>query len=188
MTIPDYSGEAEKPSEDSLIRLRRMSLTMVELQQELEAAEQKAAALKKERDRYSLDLIPSLMKDLGLVEIKLSTNFAIVVAEELSVGAPSQDPDKKRAWMSYLTAAGDDGLVKREVVVSYGRDSTEWADKLLEAIRALEVEKHAEVRQVETIHPSTLKAYVKREKTQHPELIDLFGVYEVRVAKVKVQK
>lgn len=183
--VPDYSGEEEKPSEDSLLRLRRMALKMIELQQELEAVLQKGEALQRERDRYSLDLIPGLMKDLGLLEIRLTTNFRVVIAEELRVGAPSQDPEKKAAWKQYLTDSGNDGLIKREVVVTYGRDSTAWAEQLIAKMKEMEVEKHGEVRQVETIHPQTLKAFVTREKALHPEVIELFGVFEQRVAKVK---
>jgi hypothetical protein len=183
--VPDYSDEKETPSEDALLRLRRMAVKMVELQQELDAAESRTEQLKKERDRFSLDLIPTLMKDLGLLEIRLTTNFRVVVTEDLRVGAPSQEPEKKAAWMAYLKETGNDGLVKREVVVSYGRDSTAWAEQLIAKIKEMEVEKHAEVKQVETIHPQTLKAFVTREKMLHPEVIDLFGVFEQRVAKVK---
>lgn len=182
---PDYSGEDDAPAEDSLLKLRRMALKMVELQQELDAAESKAEELKKDRDRYSLDLIPSLMKDLGLVEIKLTTNFRVVINEEMRVGAPPQEPAKREAWKKFLTETGNDGLIKREVIVSYDRDSTKWAEQLIAKIKEMEVEKHAEVRQVETIHPMTLKAFVTRQKGEHPEVIELFGVFEQRVAKVR---
>lgn len=188
---PDYSDEVAVPSEDGLARLRRLALKMLELESDIETAETVLEDLKKEFKTHSQTLVPTLMQELGLDEIKITGGSKIVVAKALHASLP-QDPDPRHAvWMQYLTDSGNDALMKRQVIMNFGKESTEYMKTLMTHLRDLDVVTHATIVEKADIHNQTLLAFLRRELSDGhltEKQLEAFGAIEQTYAKIETKK
>lgn len=182
--IPDYTGEEEQPEEDVLTRLRRMTMSMLQLDNEIEDAETVLKTLKERRNKFANELIPTLMRDSGIDKLRITTGVEVSLLKEIHC---TLSEERKPAWMAYLTSTGNDGLLKRELTISYGRDKTTQFNALSEHLKEIGVHQDATVAQKETIHAQTLRAFLRQEVKTNPEVLEIFGAYERQVAEVKLK-
>lgn len=182
--LPDYSDETpETPSSEALITLKRYVHAMLTAQNEVEDLETKLDAAKKEFARYSQELIPQLMQSIGLKSVTVTDGAQVVVESKLRTGEGYKLPADGR-WREYLEKTGNEGLVKREFRVAYGRDEKKWAETFAQMLRDAGVGEHAKVTQIETIHPQTLVAFLKEQRKEHPDVVEIFRVFEQTIASV----
>lgn len=126
----------------------------------------KTALLKTERED-----LPMLMSEVGLTEVKLEDGRKIAVVEDCSCGMTDATRNEGIGW---LIGHGFGGLVKTSVAVTFGRGERETAEEVGKELR----EKFDDVAVIATVHPSTLKAFVKEQLAAGAEVpMDLFNVY-----------
>lgn len=185
-TVPDYSGESDIPPPDSgLKRLNSLVLRMAQLQIEEMDAETKLEAVKAELKQYRESLIPELMVELGVSSMSTAGGIPVEMVKEVRAGFP-KDSAKQQQVFRYLKDHGDDGLIKREFTIAYGRDSIEWAEKFAIQLESLGVGEHAEVREAWNIHHQTLLAYVKKQlEANQPIPFEPFGIHVQKIARIK---
>jgi hypothetical protein len=188
-SLPDYSDHQEKPTGDNLLLLKKSALEMLELDQEIDTKTAELKELTKRRKAFSEDILPRLMVDMGLDKISIVGGVSVVVKKAVRCGEPPQDPDKKKQWTSYLQDTGNDGLVKREFKISYGRDATEWAKTFRQMVQDAAVQEHAAVTEKETVNAQTLMAFLRKEIEAHPdkleELLSMFGAIRQVYAEIE---
>lgn len=187
--LPDYEGEEEKPAEDSLQRLRQMAVKMLELTSTIEEREKLLEESQKEYKRYANELVPALMKQIGVNSIGIAPGCEVQLKRDLHASLPQDE--RAEIWKKHLEDTGNDGLIKRQFEIVYGRDSTVWANIFLEEITKLGVHDHADVKQKETVHPQTLLAFLRRELEEgrlDEEKMKAFGAVEVLSAKISEKR
>lgn len=114
----------------------------------LEVAERVHKEAKDRSEDLALRLIPAVMADLGLKEIRMADGRTLSIKPEY-YGSVAQT--RMPAAVAWLEARNMDGIVKKELVIS------DWDQEQLEALRAVDVEFNLK----QTIHPSTLRSFVR---------------------------
>lgn len=124
-------------------------------------------------------VLPAAMEQVGLTAFKLADGSEIAVREELHTSITKENIPKAAAW---LRAKGEDGILKAQVAVAFGKGEAQKATALALNLQA---QGHTAIL-VEAVHPQTLKKWfrelrdlvLKGEKPQDmmpPD--DLFGAY-----------
>lgn len=163
---------------DALDRITTLAHLLVAAINNVDRKEAELSAAKEERRRLEEDDLPELMRELDLMEIKLSDGSSVKVVDEVQCAITEARRPAAHKW---LAEHGFGGLIKTEVVVVFGRDehdaAVSCAEELHEAGRAANVE--------ERVHPSTLKSFVKEQLALGADVpADLFALRPYAKAKI----
>lgn len=187
---PDYSADLPiaQPPASAMAKLQNLTREALKLKLDKLELEAKLATIDKQLETYIQTLIPGVMEELGADEIKIR-GMTISVKDSL-VGTFPKDEDKRREAFSYLRKTGNDGLIKREISVKYGRNSTEQADQLMALIAEHPiVADGAEVVNREDLNHQSMLAFLRQEIRDGREVpLKSFGVYQTKVADIKLPK
>lgn len=172
----EYTQE-DAPKNEALARLTAL---VAEAKQKEEQLEEIATSLKTAQESLRTIIsvqIPSLMRDLGLDEVKLASGLKVEIKEDVQAGIPEARRAEAHKW---LEDNNHGGMIKRDITVSFNKDQQEMAAKLMTELSAI----YGAVTQKQAVHPSTLKAFVKEElEAGRPIPMDTFGVFRQKVAK-----
>lgn len=160
-----------------LKRVSDLAALLTDVQNRISETNELLNQLKADERRISEEDLPQLMAEVGLSEITLESGEKVSITEQVHAGITQANNDRAVAW---LVDNGFGGLVKTRLIVDY--DYTERGAAVEEAQR-LEGEHVTELK--ETVHPSTLKSFV-REQLESGTLIpmDLFSVHPYSKAKI----
>lgn len=187
--VPDYSGEsAQESSVEVMKRLRGLVLRMAQLELEEHDLEDRLKSVQKELRSYRENLVPEVMAEIGSDLMRTEGGITVEIKEELRAAFP-KDSAKQAQAFAWLKETGNDGLIKREITVQYGRDSVQWAEELTQKLEEWGVGEHATVAQEWNIHHQTLLAFLRGElKDGHNVPMELFGAFTARYARIKRSK
>lgn len=195
----DYGEDADLPqNEDSLKKLIRLAVEMGKIQIERDELAAKVAELDNQLKTYSEGLIPTLMEELGLPQLKTKSGLIIDVKKDVYASFP-KDNEKRQKAFEYLKKSGDDGLILREFTVELRRDSTADAEALMKFVKESGIAERAKsVDSNESINHNTMLAYLRRQVRAIEEArkngtdvqdfpLDLFGAFQKTTAQLKVK-
>jgi hypothetical protein len=147
----------------------------------IESIEAELAAAREAYLRVEREDLPELMREVGLSHLTLTNGVEVVVSEEVTAAITEERRAAAHAW---LREHNFGGLIKTLVTIPFGRGEEEEARRLAARI----AEEH-ECSLNETVHPQTLKAFVREQvEDGKPLPFDLFGVHPFSRAKIKLQK
>lgn len=177
----DFSADvaAEPPS---LERAVQMAELLVKLRDNVTTLEDKLAVAKADMRRVEQEDLPDLMEELGLETFRLRSGELIEVKREVECAITEERRAAAHAWLS---ANGFGGLIKTEVVVSFGRGEHDAAEQFVHEVE----EQGKEPALNERVHPSTLKSFVKEQLERGaPVPFDLFAVRPFNKVKITLKK
>jgi hypothetical protein len=183
--LADVSNPEQAP--DTLKRITSLANLLVEQERLVEQAEAALNEAKEAARRTREEDLPTLMKEVGLLTVKLEDGATVEVVEEVTCYITEEWKPEAHAW---LHAHGFGGLIKTNVSVAFGKDESEAARALMLEL----AERHLSPEMKEAVHPSTLKSFVKETlaKAAEPDAVKLpmeaFGVRPFTKAKVKPPK
>ena len=184
---PDYSGEQTENDPNILHQLHQLVLTMMELKIEDERLEEELKTATKQRREYEENLIPALMTENGIDDITIG-GFKLKLVNIIRASFP-RDPEKREQALSWLKETGNDGIVKQEFKINYGRGDALWAESFVRLLKQERIADHAIVGQNTTIHPSTLKSFLGEQLRLGVEVpMASFGAFEQQFAKISKSK
>ena len=135
--------------------------------------------LKEQARLVSEEMIPAAMDEVGMEEFTLSSGDTISV--ENIVTATISEPNRATAF-AWLRKHKHGSIIKREIKLNFGMGEDKQAKALLALLKKSKLRPTSDK---ETVHPSTLKAFVKEQLAEGKDIpMDVFGVYEVRRASV----
>lgn len=168
---------------DDLNRIVRLAQLMAAQRTEVDTLTEALAVAKAALLRTETEDLPELMRELGLSSIRLDDGSTVEVVEDVQCGISEARRPEAMRW---LIANGFGGLVKTEVVTQFDRGEAEAAQAFAAEVAAA-TGHHPAV--AETVHPATLKAFVKEQLAAGAVLpFDLFGVRPFNRAKLKPPK
>lgn len=146
---------------------------------EFNEAQDKADQLKIEMDIILRERIPDIMDELGIETIKLTDGAVVSLKTNVFINTKSD------AAFGWLEQNGFAGLIKTDLIVSYGRDRIEDARKVAEDLQA-----RGEEAIVKThVHPQTLKSWAGEQiANARPIPEDHFSTSSFVEAKIKERK
>jgi len=181
----DYAAFRDEPGENFKAVLRTLA-------DELMAAD--AAVLEKEQE---LETCKAVVKDIAQHRIPQATEgmdgtFDLGDGRELQLKEDiraSIAGEKRAPAINWLDEHDYGHIVKRQVIVEFGKGEEERTKVFLAKVR--ELEKHEDIGKLivktnYSVHPATLVSFVKEQLGEGVALpIDVFGIFRQRVAKVK---
>lgn len=184
--MPDYGEDAApETAAETHARLQGLVLKMAQLELEEGDLTTKLESVQQELRRYRENLVPELMSELGVEVIRTRGGIHVEMKEELRAAMPKDSPRQARAF-AWLKETGNDGMIKREITVQYGRDSTEWAEQFLLQLEELKVGEHATIQQEWTVNHQTLLAFLRGELREGRNVpMEVFSAFVQKYAKIK---
>jgi hypothetical protein len=177
----DYLAYARETSGGAPADLTRLA-ELAEKQAAAELAVKRAEdALQKAQDelrKIAEGELPELMDSLGLEEFRTATGLKIEVKEMIRASIPKPREAEAFAW---LRANNHDALIKRSLVVSFGKGEDDEANTLGTQL----TEEGYSFDDKQAVHAQTLSAFVREQLEKGKEIpIDLLGVFRQRKSKV----
>jgi len=141
------------------------------LQTRLELQEDNIKNTKKELERISGEIIPTMMAEMGLAELKLQDGSHLKVST--SYKATITEANREAAF-NWLRNNGLGDIIKNEILVSFGRNE----DNKAADYAALAQERGFQPTQKLTVAPMTLKALVRERIEAGKDMpTELFNVF-----------
>jgi hypothetical protein len=128
-----------------------------EIQIELERLEEVLAKLAEEQKNLVEMKMPEIMMEIGIDEIRLSTGEKLIKKPYYSA---SIKPEWQAEAFAWLRDNGHDSLIKNEVKGNFGKGEDE---RTKEIMQLLEEKAPGVFVAKETVHPMTLKSFVKEQ-------------------------
>ena len=144
--------------------------------------EERLRKLKEQYRQLSEEDLPQKMTELGMQDLRLEDGSRITIDMFYATRINKNNRDAAHAW---LREQGHGAIIKNQVSVSFGKGEDDTA---LETMTLLEKE-GLFPDQKESVHPSTLKAFVKEriesgDNAFTPDTQKLFSVYQGKRTKI----
>ena len=144
--------------------------------------EERLRKLKEQYRQLSEEDLPQKMTELGMQDLRLEDGSRITIDMFYATRINKNNRDAAHAW---LREQGHGDIIKNQVSVSFGKGEDDTA---LETMTLLEKE-GLFPDQKESVHPSTLKAFVKEriesgDNAFTPDTQKLFSVYQGKRTKI----
>ena len=172
MTINFEQDQQDAMSRTENIQSLADQVQMLEgLHTRIEAGENNLKDLKKEYLRISGEVIPTMMSEMGLAELKLSDGSHLKVST--TYRATITEANKETAF-NWLRDNGLGDIIKNEILVSFGRNED---NKAAEYAGLAQGQGYQPVQKLK-VEPMTLKALVRERLEAGQEMpTDLFNVF-----------
>ena len=152
------------------------------LQSRLQLQEDNIKNTKKEIEKISGDIIPTMMSEMGLAELKLQDGSHLKVST--TYRATITEANKEAAF-NWLRNNGLGDIIKNEVSVSFGRNEDNKAQQYAVLAKGQGFEPVQKLK----VEPMTLKALVRERLESGQEMpSDLFNVFAGNRTKVTRSK
>lgn len=177
------AGDLRKLQDNDLDSLSKLIQRQLDLDVEIENIEETLKEIKREREVLSSETIPSKMQELGINETTMKDGSKVTVKEAFHCKIPLEKIEEAH---DYLRNNNLGDIIKNKVATSFGTGEDNMAGDLVGYIEST-YGITPEVK--ESVHPSTLKATLKKrheEGLTDPD--DLFGIFirpETKITKGK---
>mgnify|MGYP006253166415 CR=1 FL=1 len=152
------------------------------MQQQLEIQEDAIKEKKKQIQPISGEVIPTMMSEMGLAELKLHDGSHLKVST--SYRATITEANKEAAF-NWLRENGLGDIIKNEISVSFGRNEDNKAADYAELAKGQGFQPTQKMK----VEPMTLKALVRERIEAGKEMpTEIFGVYSENKTTIKRNK
>ena len=153
-----------------------------ELQSRLQTQEQVMKDTKKQIERISGEVIPTMMSEMGLAELKLQDGSHLKVST--SYRATITEANKEAAF-NWLRNNGLGDIIKNEISVSFGRNEDNKAATYAELAKGQGFQPTQKMK----VEPMTLKALVRERIEAGKEMpTEIFGIFSENKTTIKRNK
>ena len=148
----------------------------------IELSENNLKDLKKEHQRISGEVIPTMMSEMGLSELKLQDGSHLKVST--SYRATITEANKEAAF-NWLRNNGLGDIIKNEISVSFGRNEDNKAASYAELAKGQGFQPTQKMK----VEPMTLKALVRERIEAGKDMpTEIFGVFSENKTTIKRNK
>ena len=152
------------------------------MQQQLEIQEDAIKEKKKQIQHISGEVIPTMMSEMGLAELKLHDGSHLKVST--SYRATITEANKVAAF-NWLRKNGLGDIIKNEISVSFGRNEDNKAADYAELARGQGFQPTQKLK----VEPMTLKALVRERIEAGKEMpTEIFGIFSENKTTIKRNK
>ena len=178
----------EKDQQDAMSRTENIQSLADQVQRlegllrRIELSEDNLKDLKKEHQRISGEVIPTMMSEMGLSELKLQDGSHLKVST--SYRATITEANKEAAF-NWLRDNGLGDIIKNEISVSFGRNEDNKAADYAELAKGQGFQPTQKMK----VEPMTLKALVRERIEAGKEMpTEIFGVFSENKTTIKRNK
>ena len=180
--LAEDAQEVALPSDSQLGAIRRLAEEKVRLLKMMREKEGELYELEVRYDRISQVELPRAMENAGMSEFTLTDGTTFEVDVEYYAGITDEKRPLAHAW---LRSTNNGDLIKNVISVPLSPGQDIMAARVAEFLKSLKLD----YEQKETVHGSTLKAFVKKRMADgKPVDKDLLGIHVVTSAGIKGDK
>ena len=137
----------------------------------IEKTEESLKEQKKQKDHVSMEVIPTLMSEMGLAELKLIDGSMVTVKPNYSASITVAN---REAAFNWLRNNGLGDIIKNEISVSFGRNEDNKAASYADLAKGQGFQPTQKLK----VEPMTLKALVRERIEAGKEMpTELFNIY-----------
>jgi len=152
------------------------------LEDKVKADEESLKENKKELERISGEVIPTLLSEMGLSSLKLADGSAVDVKPYY--GANISEKNREAAY-NWLRSNGLGDIIKNEITVSFGRDEDNKATTYVNLAKGQGYQPTQKLK----VEPMTLKALVRERIENGKDMpTDIFNVFVGNRTTIKEKK
>lgn len=179
----DYAADAPRQTSNTdLTEVSELCMRQMELEDELERAEEIVEQIKEQLVEVREKQLPDLLKSKNLSEVRLAQGHKLILEDKYFSSIPVETKEESHKW---FREHGFGDLIKNLVTLSFARGEDNRAAQLLEELRSRGFEPQAN----QSIHPQTLKAFVREQITNGKSLPEsVVKVTIVPTVKIKRKK
>ena len=167
---------------DSLYSLADQVEKLEAMQQQLEIQEEAIKEKKKQIQHISGEVIPTMMSEMGLAELKLHDGSHLKVSTSYRATITEANKDTAFNW---LRENGLGDIIKNEILVSFGRNEDNKAADYAELAKSNGFQPTQKMK----VEPMTLKALVRERIEAGKEMpTEIFGVFSENKTTIKRNK
>ena len=156
---------------EDLSKLSEQVLKLKDLEDEVKMKEKNLNDLKKDLEKISGDVIPTMMTEMNISTLKLADGSAVEVKPVYSASIPIAKKEEAFKWLRD-NDLGD--LIKNEVTVSFGRNED---NKAADYAVLAQGQGYQPIQKLK-VEPMTLKALVRERVESGKDMpSDLFNVF-----------
>ncbi len=171
------SIDFEKDQEEVLTRTKDIKslsdqvLKLRDLEAEVKSDEERIKTKQKEIARISEDVIPTMLSEMGLSQLKLADGSSVDVKPFYNASISVANREKAYKW---LRDNGLGDIIKNDVTVSFGRNEDNKAVDYANLAKSQGFEPTQKLK----VEPMTLKALVRERIEAGKQMpMDIFNVY-----------
>ena len=156
---------------------------LLETQKKISMADEELKKLKDVETTLSEQTIPNLMQQAGIAMLKLADGSSVEVRPFYSARIPASKADEAFSW---LRDNGHGDLIKNQVTMEFGMQQDNEAKSIIAELR----QKGLPVQQKTTVHPSTLRGFVREQIQELGKNVpaELFGTYVANKTKITTKE
>ena len=141
------------------------------IEDEIKHQEEALKTKKKELERVSGEIIPTLLSEMGLSSLKLADGSAVDVKPYYSASISVSNKEKAYSWLR-TNGLGD--IIKNEISVSFGRNKDNKAAEYADLAKRQGFQPTQKLK----VEPMTLKALVRERVEAGKDMpTDIFNVF-----------
>ena len=145
--------------------------TLRDLEDQVKTDEELLKDKKKELERLSGEVIPTLLSELGISSLKLADGSAVDVKPYYAANISLKNRDEAYNW---LRSNGLGDIIKNEITVSFGRDEDNKATTYVNLAKGQGYQPTQKLK----VEPMTLKALVRERIENGKDMpTDIFNVF-----------
>lgn len=183
MSQPEINVLTGQPiSDGELGQIAKLAGRLLQLQSEIELAEQQLEQMNEQYRTLSEQTLPEAMMAVGLASFKVTTGRQLIVDKFYSCGLPKREDPLRGKAFSWLTDNGHGGLIKTKITTEFGRGE----EKLVANASRVLTKAQIPFQLDQDVHAMTLKSFVREQyEAGHSVPTDLFRVFIGNRIKVK---
>jgi len=156
--------------------------SLKELEDELKADEESLKNKKKEIERISGEVIPTMLSEMGLSSLKLADGSAVDVKPYYTANISIANREAAYGW---LRSNGLGDIIKNDITVSFGRNEDNKAAQYANLAKGQGFQPTQKLK----VEPMTLKALVRERIENGKEMpTDIFNVFVGNRTTIKEKK
>ena len=156
--------------------------SLKELEDELKADEESLKNKKKEIERISGEVIPTMLSEMGLSSLKLADGSAVDVKPYYTANISIVNREAAYGW---LRSNGLGDIIKNDITVSFGRNEDNKAAEYANLAKGQGFQPTQKLK----VEPMTLKALVRERIEAGKEMpTEIFGVFSENKTTIKRNK
>ena len=145
--------------------------TLRDLEDQVKADEELLKAKKRDLEKISGEIIPTLLSEMGLASLKLADGSAIEVKQYYAANISVKNREAAYSWLR-SNNLGD--IIKNDITVSFGRNEDNKAAEYANLAQSQGFQPTQKLK----VEPMTLKALVRERIEKGVEMpLDIFNVF-----------
>lgn len=126
--------------------------------------------------------LPTVMEEIGMADFTLSDGRKVEI--DVSFHASITEANRAAAF-KWLRENNRGGIIKRAVSMEFGKGEDDKAQKYVDWLKKKYPDREDKIKDAESVHPQTLKAFVREMMEEGEELPESISVFRKTEAKIK---